>query len=116
MLSAPLLVLLRAIGGKPGPNNGCLGRDGTGRLVRVPAGWRTGMPAAACRWTAAADSPANPVSRVLLRCFWKILKRHARPAGVSWSRGDAGFARRLTELRCAEWVVYAKRPFVAPGS
>ena len=85
------------------------------------------FPAAACRRTAGAGSPASPASscpcafcRVSsAACFSKgsrpcigrppRLLRRSRPA-----RRPARLRRRPRAARRTEWVVYAKRPFAGP--
>ena len=78
---------------------------------------------------AGAGFPVDPASfclpvRVLSRLFRRLFLEKLRAAfdagRLAFFGALAGlaaapiFARRLSELRRAEWVVYAKRPFAAP--
>src|SRR3954453_691460 len=73
-----------------------------------------------------AVHPGDPCNNVLSRLFRRLFLERLRAAfdagRLAFFGALAGlaaapvFARRLSELRCAEWVVYAKRPFAGPAA
>jgi hypothetical protein len=86
----------------------------------VPGG---GLSLEGTRWVSCRPGFFLPV-RVLSRLFRRLF---LEKLGAAFKAGDLGFfgalagltdpavfARRLTELRRREWVVYAKRPFAGP--
>ena len=62
------------------------------------------------------------LSRLFRRLFLEKLRAAFDAGRLAFFGALAGlasapvFARRLSELRCAEWVVYAKRPFADPAA
>jgi hypothetical protein len=86
----------------------------------VPGG---GLSLHGTRWVSCRPGFFLPV-RVLSRLFRRLFLERLRAAfeagklaffGTLARLADASaFARRLTELRRVEWVVYAKRPFAGP--
>src|SRR6516164_3764754 len=86
------------------------------------------LPAAACRRTAPAGSPAKPgfflPVRVLSRLFRRLFLENLaalHAAGRLAFFGDLAplsardaFDAALAPLRRSEWVVYVKRPFAGP--
>ncbi len=86
------------------------------------------FPAAACRRTAIAGSPAGPVSSCPVRALSRLFRRlfleglaALHKAGRLAFLGDLApladqraFDAALAPLRRSEWVVYAKRPFAGP--
>jgi hypothetical protein len=88
----------------------------------VPGG---GLSLDRTRWIACRPGFFLPV-RVLSRLFRRLFLENLMAAFEAGRLGFFGalavlaaapaFARRLSELRRAEWVVYAKRPFAGPAS
>jgi hypothetical protein len=90
----------------------------------VPGG---GLALDGARWVSCRPGfflPVRVLSRLFRRLFIEKL-RAAFDAGrlaffgalAGLADADAGvFARCLAELRCIEWVVYAKRPFAGPAA
>jgi hypothetical protein len=77
------------------------------------------------RWVACRPSfflPVRVLSRLFRRLFLKNLKAAFEAGRLAFFGALAGlagaplFARRLGELRRAEWVVYSKRPFAGPAA
>ncbi|MGH7089573.1 MAG: IS91 family transposase [Stellaceae bacterium] len=66
--------------------------------------------------------PVRVLSRLFRRLFLENLKAAFEAGRLEFFGALAGlsvapvFARRLSELRRAEWVVYAKRPFAGPAA
>src|SRR5580700_2756078 len=88
------------------------------------------FPAAVCRRTARAGSPASPASSCRCACSRCLFRRlfleglkALKEAGKLAFSGDLAplvdkdaFDAALTPLRRSEWVVYAKRPFAGPAA
>jgi hypothetical protein len=77
------------------------------------------------RWIACRPGfflPVRVLSRLFCRLFLENLKAAFESGRLAFSGALAElaaapvFARRLSELRRAEWVVYAKRPFAGPAA
>jgi hypothetical protein len=65
--------------------------------------------------------PVRVLSRLFRRLFLEELRAAFEAGRLAFFGALAGlaapiFARRLSELRRAEWVVYAKRPFACPAA
>ena len=88
----------------------------------VPGG---GVSSDGGRWIACRPGfflPVRVLSRLFRRLFLESLEAAFDAGKLSFfgTLGDLAaapvFDRRLTELRRAEWVVYAKRPFASPAA
>jgi hypothetical protein len=88
----------------------------------VPGG---GLSSDGRRWVACRPGfflPVRVLSRLFRRLFLENLKAAFESGRLEFFSALAGlaaapvFARRLSELRRAEWVVYAKRPFAGPAA
>jgi putative transposase len=88
----------------------------------VPGG---GLSPDGKRWVSCRPGfflPVRVLSRLFRRLFLESLKAAFEAGRLAFFGALAGlaaspiFARRLSELRRAEWVVYAKRPFAGPAA
>jgi Putative transposase/Transposase zinc-binding domain len=88
----------------------------------VPGG---GLSPDGRRWVSCRPGfflPVRVLSRLFRRLFLENLKAAFESGRLAFFGALAGlaaapvFARRLSELRRAEWVVYAKRPFAGPAA
>ena len=88
----------------------------------VPGG---GLSPDGRRWVSCRPGfflPVRVLSRLFRRLFLEKLRAAFEAGRLAFFGALAGlaaapvFARRLSELRRAEWVVYAKRPFAGPAA